>query len=110
MEVRRSNRHNTTNAVLPRSVSKKHHTFKPTASILKKEESDEQKNVFDISYHEASKFIRGTNPSKPEFKKFVTLFYRGLYYSVNNLKGPSEEFIKKKSVTLPEPKSTFLVT
>jgi hypothetical protein len=37
----------------------------------------------------------------------VTLFYRGLYYSVHNLKGPSEEFINKKSVTLPEPKSIF---
>ena len=111
MEVRRSNsRHNTTNAVAPRSVGKKHHTFKPSVSALKKEESENvdpkhQKNIFDIANHEASRFIRGTNPTKAEFKKFVTLFYRGLYYSVNNLKGPSEEFIKKKSVTLPEPKS-----
>jgi len=32
-----------------------------------------------------------------------------LYYSANNLKGPSEEFIKKKSVTLPEPKSTYSI-
>jgi hypothetical protein len=73
-------------------MSKKHHTFKPSISTLKKEESSEQvdqKNIYDISSHEASKFIRGTSPSKAEFKKFVTLFYRGLYYSVNNLKGPS---------------------
>ena len=104
MEVRRSgSRHNTTNVVAPRSVSKKHHTFKPTVSSLKKEESEniDQKNLFDIASHEASKYIRGTNPTKAEFKKFVTLFYRGLYYSVNNLKGPSEEKKKKKSVTLP---------
>lgn len=41
MEVRRSgSRHNTTNVVAPRSVSKKHHTFKPTVSSLKKEESE----------------------------------------------------------------------
>lgn len=40
MEVRRSSsRHNTTNAVVPRSVSKKHHTFKPNSSSIKKEES-----------------------------------------------------------------------
>jgi hypothetical protein len=40
MEVRRSNsRHNTTNAVVQRSVSKKHHTFKPINSIQKKEDN-----------------------------------------------------------------------
>ncbi len=67
MEVRRSNsRHNTINAVAPRSMSKKHHTFKPTISSVKKEESEniDPKNVFDISSHEASRFIRGTNPTK----------------------------------------------
>ena len=52
--------------------------------------------------HPYAKFLRGNWPELNEFKKFVTLFYKGLYYSVNNLKGPSEEFIKKKSVTLPE--------
>jgi hypothetical protein len=72
-------------------MSKKHHTFKPTSSALKKEESEnvDPKNVYDFSSHDAAKFIRGTNPTKAEFKKFITLFYRGLYYSVNNLKGPS---------------------
>lgn len=40
MEVRRSSsRHNTTNAIVPRSMSKKHHTFKPNGSSIKKEES-----------------------------------------------------------------------
>ena len=48
-----------------------------------------------------------TKPAEQDFKKFITLLYRGLYYSVNNLKGPSEEFIRKKSVTLPEPKCTI---
>lgn len=93
MEVRRSSsRHNTTNAMAPRSMSKKHHTFKPTSSTVKKEESEnlDPKNIYDFSSHDAAKFIRGTNPTKAEFKKFITLFYRGLYYSVNNLKGPSE--------------------
>jgi CTD small phosphatase-like protein 2 len=33
----------------------------------------------------------------------VTLLYKGLYYSVNNLKGPSQEYINKKKVKLPEP-------
>jgi len=54
MEVRRSgSRHNTNNVVASRSTSKKHHTFKPNGSSLKKEESEniDQKNVFDISSH-----------------------------------------------------------
>lgn len=39
MEVRRSSsRHNTTNAIAPRSMSKKHHTFKPSGLVIKKEE------------------------------------------------------------------------
>lgn len=61
-------------------------------SNLKKEENtnNQQKSLFDFKSHEAARFIKGTTPSKTEFKKFVTLLYRGLYYSVNNLKGPSE--------------------
>jgi hypothetical protein len=54
MEVRRSSsRHNTTNGVAPKSVSKKHHTFKQNNSALKKEENEnvDPKNVFDISSH-----------------------------------------------------------
>ena len=54
------------------------------------------------SHHPYAQFLRGNQPEFHEFKKFVTLFYKGLFYSVNNLKGPSEEFIKKKSITLPE--------
>jgi len=38
MEVRRSSRHNTTNVVAPRSMSKKHQTFKAINSMAKKEE------------------------------------------------------------------------
>lgn len=54
MEVRRSgSRHNTTNSMAPRSMSKKHHTFKPVGSVVKKEESEnvDQKNVCDFSSH-----------------------------------------------------------
>jgi hypothetical protein len=67
MEVRRSNsRHNTTNAVAPRSMSKKHHTFKPISSVQKKEEIEnvDPKNLYDFSSHEAAKFLRGTIPTK----------------------------------------------
>jgi hypothetical protein len=54
MEVRRSgSRHNTTNTLAPRSMSKKHHTFKPVTSVVKKEESDnvDPKNICDFSSH-----------------------------------------------------------
>lgn len=54
------------------------------------------------SHHPYARFLRGNQPELNEFKKFVTLFYKGLFYAVNNLKGPSDEFIKKKSITLPE--------
>lgn len=104
MEIRRSTRHNTGGSTIPRSVGKKHNTFKNTQTNIKKEESsdlNEQKSTFDYKNHPAAKFLKSTVPTKTEFKKFVTLLYRGLYYSVNNLKGPSEDFIKKKSVTLP---------
>jgi hypothetical protein len=56
-----------------------------------------------FSKHPASQYLRGTSPSLTEFKKFATLFYKGLFYSVNNLKGPSQEYINKKKVKLPEP-------
>lgn len=106
MEIRKGSRHNTgTN--LTKSMSKKHNTVKISPSSIKKYEPFD-KNLRDglnFKSHPASKYIRNTYPTKNEFKKFITLFYRGLYYSINNLKGPSEEFIRKKSVALPEPKS-----
>ena len=46
----------------------------------------------------------GTNPTHAEFKKFISYFYQGLYYSLCNLRGPSEDYIRKKSVKLPERK------
>lgn len=58
---------------------------------------------FAYGKHHAAKYLRGTIPDKVDYKKFITLLYRGLSYSLYNLKGPSEEFIKKKRVKLPEP-------
>lgn len=90
-----------------KSINKKHNTVKITPASLKKYEPVEKdsREGFNYRSHPAAKYVRSTCPTKNEFKKFLTLFYRGLYYSVNNLKGPSEEFIRKKTVALPEPKS-----
>ena len=108
MDARRSNRYNTANIVMSRSAVKKNKTVKLSTQIAKQEENADEadkKNNFQCKSHLAAGFLFGSSPSRAEFKKFITLFYRGLFYSVNNLKGPSEDFIKKKSVTLTEPKS-----
>ena len=76
-------------------------TNKPDQTITSTEK-------FLFNEHPAASLLRGSQPNTTEFKKFITLLYRGLYYSVNNLKGPSEEYLKKKKVKLPEPQSKFL--
>lgn len=77
---------------------------------LKSEEEKENKvEVSPFSRHPGFSFIRATNPALNDYKKFATLLYKGLFYSVNNLKGPSQEYIKKKSVKLPEPSGTSLI-
>lgn len=70
MEVRRSgSRHNTNNVVASRSTSKKHHTFKPNGSSLKKKNLRILiKNLFDIGSYEASKYIRGLIQQKHSSK------------------------------------------
>lgn len=53
--------------------------------------------------HPACRFIfSGSPPSATELKKFACILYQGLLYSICSLKGPSEEYIRKKSVRLPE--------
>ena len=60
-----------------------------------------------FALHPAAKCI-GTHNLKPqEYKKFVHLLYYGLTYSTKNLKGPSDEYIDKKSVSLPESTSSI---
>lgn len=54
-----------------------------------------------MDVHPAARLIGTSNIKKEEYKKFVHLLYYGLTYCVKNLKGPSEEYLKKKSVTLP---------
>lgn len=73
-----------------------------------KEASKESSKVETSPYrkHPAFFYIRATSPAHNDYKKFVTLLYKGLFYSVNNLKGPSQEYIKKKGVKLPEPAGT----
>ena len=78
-----------------------------------KHKAEEEKEGTKSSYetspfrkHPGFVYIKATSPSLNDYKKFVTLLYKGLYYSANNLKGPSQEYIKKKGVKLPEPAGT----
>ncbi len=103
MEVRGILRNNTLTSLNRKSVSKT--TLKPIKVKLEEDKENKQE-VSPFQKHHAFCFIRGTNPPLNEYKKFVTLLYKGLFYSVNNLKGPSQEYIKKKSVKLPEPVGT----
>jgi len=79
--------------------------------MKQEEEKENQKSEQSVfRKHPAFVYLRGTNPSHTDYKKFVTLLYKGLFYSVNNLKGPSQEYIKKKGVKLPEPSGTTFLT
>ena len=107
MEVRGILRNNTLTSLNRKSLSK------PNLKALKQkpEEDKETPKLEHSPYrkHPAFVYLRGTSPGHNEYKKFVTLLYKGLFYSVNNLKGPSQEYIKKKGVKLPEPSGkTFL--
>lgn len=91
MEIRKGSRHSTSSNLL-KPINKKHNTVKITPASMKKYEPVEKdsRDTFNYRSHPASKYLMGSCPTKNEFKKFLTLFYRGLYYSVNNLKGPSD--------------------
>ena len=104
MEARRTNNRYSTTVIPARSLHKKNNTMKISSLNIGK-----KTGIFDHQSHDAARLLYGSQPTRVEFKKFVTLLYRGLFYSVNNLKGPSDEFIKRKSITLPEPKSTLVV-
>ena len=85
-------------------------TLKPLKQ-KQEEEKETNKTSFEASpfrKHPGFVHIKATSPAPNDYKKFVTLLYKGLYYSANNLKGPSQEYIKKKGVKLPEPAGTSL--
>lgn len=46
--------------------------------------------------------IFGPTVSEANFKKHLTLTYRGLVYAKKCLKGPSDKFIKTKQVLVPD--------
>ena len=102
MEVRGILRNNTVTTLNRKSISKT--TMK---SIKNKSEEEQKVEPSPYQKHHAYQFLRGTHPAHTDYKKFVTLLYKGLFYSVNNLKGPSQEYIKKKGVKLPELTCTF---
>ncbi len=64
-------------------------------SKIESNKNDEvnKENICVISYpyqsHHAFQYLRGTYPSEIDFKKFVSYLYKGLYYGVKCLKGPS---------------------
>lgn len=80
---------------------------KATIKQIKSKELDKENQTPIVkplfSKHPAFQYFRGTTPTLMEFKKFSTLLYKGLFYSINNLKGPSQEYINKKKVKLTEP-------
>ncbi len=86
-----------------KSVSKTN--LKPL-KVKSEEEKENRVEVSPFAKHPGFSYIRAKGPALNDYKKFVTLLYKGLFYSVNNLKGPSQEYIKKKSVKLPEPSGT----
>jgi hypothetical protein len=68
------------------------------------------KTIVEIEPHHIDRFLFGTFPSLTELKKFATLLYQGLFYSACSLKGPTEDYLCKKSIRLPEPKcNSFLM-
>ena len=101
MEVRGILRNNTVSSLNRKSLGK--NTLKP---IKNKNEEEQKPESSPFHKHHAYQYLRGTSPAHNDYKKFVTLLYKGLFYSVNNLKGPSQEYIKKKGVKLPEPTGT----
>jgi hypothetical protein len=61
-----------------------------------------ERKTLDLKNHPASKYIMSnTNILSQEFKRFATLLYQGILYSIISLKGPTDDFLRKKSVRLP---------
>ena len=60
-----------------------------------------ENHLLAFSLHPAAKCIGTPNLKPHEYKKFVHLLYYGLTYSTKNLKGPTDDYLRKKSVTLP---------
>ena len=85
-------------------------TLKPIKHKSEEEKENGKGELSPFRKHHGFVYLRGTNPHHNDYKKFVTLLYKGLFYSVNNLKGPSQEYIKKKGVKLPEPAGTCWTT
>ena len=88
------------------SLSKKNLKHKATKPKIEEDKENGEGTTLPqaaLRKHPAYRFIRTTQPTVLEYKKFATLLYKGLFYSVNNLKGPSAGYIRKKQVKLPEP-------
>ena len=79
-------------------------TKKATLKPIKSKEQDKENKALITkpvsNKHPAYQYIRGTTLNFAELKKFSTLLYKGLFYAINNLKGPSQEYINKKKVKL----------
>lgn len=106
MEVRSITRNNTLSSLNKKAVLKSKAT---KAKIDDDKENNEKGNLGEgwaLHKHPGYRFIRATTPTPVEYKKFSTLLYKGLFYAVNNLKGPSQEYIRKKQVKLPETAGT----
>jgi hypothetical protein len=88
MEVRSILRNNTLTSLNKKSVSK---TNLKTIKLKGEEDKENGKSESSpFQKHYAFRYLRGTSPNLNEYKKFVTLLYKGLFYSINNLKGPSQ--------------------
>lgn len=88
MEVRSILRNNTMTSLNRKSTSKTN--LKVFKGKVEEEKENFKTEVSPFQKHPAFGLLRGTNPPLNEYKKFVTLLYKGLFYSVNNLKGPSQ--------------------
>ena len=110
MEARGITRNSTLSSLSKKALLK---TKPPKNKSEEDKENNEKLNAQGGSIfikHPGFKFIRDTSPSLTEYKKFTTLLYKGLFYAVNNLKGPSQEYIRKKQVKLPEPTGNYTLT
>ncbi len=75
--------------------------------MLKEKRTEKNLSKIDFQGAPASRFLLGTIPTVNDFRKFAAYLYQGLVYSICNLKGPSEEYLRKKSVKLPERKGKY---
>lgn len=89
--------------VLQRSRKNVGKSNKELPSLNNNKDSKGQKlKPIEYEPHYAEKYLFGTIPAFNDFKKFVNLLYQGLFYSVCSLRGPSQEYIRKKGVKLNE--------